>query len=57
LAARTFDNFSLSLQNDELCRVLFAGCHLVGMSSAFSNPILYGWFNEAFREEFRNIAR
>ena len=27
------------------------------MSSAFSNPILYGWFNEAFRDEFKNIAR
>lgn len=38
-------------------RICFALVHLIGMSSAFSNPILYGWFNEAFRAEFQNIAR
>ena len=27
------------------------------MSSAFSNPILYGWFNEAFQDEFTSIGR
>ncbi len=42
---------------NEFSRVMFGACHLIGMSSAFSNPILYGWFNDAFREEFQNIAR
>ncbi len=42
---------------NEFYRVMFGACHLIGMSSAFSNPILYGWFNDAFREEFQNIAR
>ena len=40
-----------------MSRICFALVHLIGMSSAFSNPILYGWFNEAFRTEFQNIAR
>jgi hypothetical protein len=44
-------------QNEQVGRVCFAFCHLIGMSSAFSNPILYGWFNEAFKEEFQNIGR
>lgn len=43
-------------QTEELSRICFALCHLIGMSSAFSNPILYGWFNEAFKEEFQSIA-
>ena len=45
------------LQSDTVSRICFALVHLIGMSSAFSNPILYGWFNEAFRTEFQNIAR
>ena len=50
--------FCLSIsQSEEAMRIGFAFCHLVGMSSAFSNPILYGWFNEAFKKEFQNIAR
>ena len=44
-------------QSDEVGRICFAFCHLIGMSSAFSNPILYGWFNEAFQDEFTSIGR
>ncbi|XP_064466084.1 neuropeptide F receptor-like [Ornithodoros turicata] len=36
-------------------RIVFAVCHMVGMSSACSNPILYGWLNSNFREEFERI--
>ncbi|RWS29867.1 neuropeptide F receptor-like protein [Leptotrombidium deliense] len=36
-------------------RVLFACCHLVGMSSACSNPLLYGFLNDNFRKEFKDI--
>lgn len=36
-------------------RILYAICHLTGMSSACSNPLLYGWLNENFRKEFREI--
>lgn len=30
----------------------YAFCHILGMSSACSNPILYGWYNNNFRREF-----
>ncbi|XP_047112083.1 neuropeptide F receptor-like [Schistocerca piceifrons] len=36
--------------------ILYAVCHMMGMSSACSNPLLYGWLNENFRKEFREIA-
>ena len=50
-------NVGAYFQSDMVSRICFALVHLIGMSSAFSNPILYGWFNEAFRTEFQNIAR
>ena len=33
----------------------FIGCHLLGMSSASINPVLYGFLNESFRKEFLDI--
>lgn len=30
---------------------------MMGMSSACSNPVLYGWLNENFKKEFREILR
>lgn len=36
-------------------RVMFAFCHMCGMSSACSNPFLYGWLNDNFRKEFQEI--
>ena len=33
----------------------YACCHILGMSSACSNPILYGWLNDKFYREFLNI--
>ena len=35
--------------------MIFALCHMVGMSSACSNPLLYGWLNETFRKEFIEV--
>lgn len=35
--------------------VSYAVCHMIGMSSACSNPLLYGWLNENFRKEFKEI--
>ncbi len=32
--------------------IIYATCHLIGMSSACANPFLYGWFNDNFRTEF-----
>ena len=36
-------------------RTVFAICHMIGMSSACSNPLLYGWLNDNFRKEFVDI--
>lgn len=41
--------------NSQVYRLLFACCHLAGMSSACSNPLLYGFLNDNFRKEFREI--
>ncbi|KAG5864837.1 hypothetical protein JTB14_027362 [Gonioctena quinquepunctata] len=35
--------------------VCYAVCHMMGMSSACSNPILYGCLNENFWKEFKDI--
>ncbi|OTF82058.1 neuropeptide F receptor-like protein, partial [Euroglyphus maynei] len=36
-------------------RITFAICHMFGMSSACSNPFIYGWLNQTFRNEFKEI--
>lgn len=35
--------------------VVYAFCHMIGMSSACSNPLLYGWLNDNFRKEFQEL--
>jgi neuropeptide F receptor len=35
--------------------ICYAICHMMGMSSACSNPLLYGWLNDNFRKEFNEI--
>ncbi|XP_071441175.1 neuropeptide Y receptor type 2-like [Hetaerina americana] len=34
---------------------VFAACHVAAMSSACTNPVLYGWLNTNFRREFAEI--
>ena len=36
-------------------RLVFPICHLLVLSSACTNPVLYGWLNENFRREFINV--
>ncbi len=55
-------NLTLDLYNPfklprdkEMMLIIYAACHLFGMSSACANPFLYGWFNENFRREFKLI--
>ncbi|MCL4150399.1 UNVERIFIED_CONTAM: hypothetical protein GTU68_020801 [Idotea baltica] len=50
-------NVSVDLNNPfgddhELMLIIYALCHMVGMSSSCSNPLLYGWLNRNFRKEF-----
>ena len=34
----------------EVMLTIFAGCHLVAMSTAVTNPVLYGFLNENFKQ-------
>lgn len=38
-------------------KIAYAICHLMGMSSACSNPVLYGCLNDNFLKEFKDILR
>ena len=37
--------------------LVFVICHILVLSSACTNPVLYGWLNENFRKEFLNVLR
>jgi hypothetical protein len=52
----TFDSEKTPLfSNIEHLFITYAVCHLASMTSAVSNPILYGFMNENFRREFKII--
>lgn len=41
--------------DEQTMTITYAVCHMCGMSSAVSNPLLYGWLNNNFRKEFEEI--
>lgn len=43
------------LLDEKSMTITYAICHMFGMSSAVSNPLLYGWLNDNFRKEFEEI--
>ncbi|KAI5645740.1 7 transmembrane receptor (rhodopsin family) domain-containing protein [Phthorimaea operculella] len=43
------------LFDEDSMTIVYAVCHMFGMSSAVSNPLLYGWLNDNFRKEFEEI--
>lgn len=43
------------LMDEKPMTITYAICHMFGMSSAVSNPLLYGWLNDNFRKEFEEI--
>lgn len=52
----SFDSEQTPLFQDvENLYITYAICHLASMTSAISNPILYGFMNENFRQEFSKI--
>jgi neuropeptide Y receptor len=42
-------------EDQETMLIIYAVCHVLGMSSACANPWLYGWYNDNFQNEFRDI--
>lgn len=43
-----------SLTEEQFC-ILYAVCHVTGMLSACANPVIYGYLNENFNREFKEI--
>ncbi|XP_026492445.1 neuropeptide F receptor [Vanessa tameamea] len=49
------DFSSEAILDETSMTITYAVCHMFGMSSAVSNPLLYGWLNDNFRKEFEEI--
>ena len=45
-----------SMTEEVFCGV-YAVCHVLGMSSACANPVIYGFLNENFSKEFRYVSK
>lgn len=43
-----------SLTHEQFC-IIYAICHVTGMLSACANPVIYGYLNENFNREFKEI--
>ncbi|XP_046643417.1 neuropeptide F receptor-like [Daphnia pulicaria] len=50
------DTWNVFGDDTETMLIVYAVCHMVGMSSACANPLLYGWLNDNFRKEFHKIG-
>merc|ERR1719361_1388443 len=44
-----------STMTDETLCILYAVCHVTSMLSACANPVIYGYLNENFNREFKDI--
>ena len=42
------------LTTEQFC-IIYAVCHVMGMLSACANPVIYGYLNENFNREFKEI--
>ena len=51
-ALRDTSRLTDSMTEEVFCGV-YAVCHVLGMSSACANPVIYGFLNENFSKEFR----
>ncbi|KAK4015651.1 hypothetical protein OUZ56_030625 [Daphnia magna] len=50
------DTWNVFGDDTETMLIVYAVCHMVGMSSACANPLLYGWLNDNFRKEFHRLG-
>lgn len=44
-----------SVLTDEQACIIYSICHVTSMLSACANPVIYGYLNENFNKEFRDI--
>ncbi len=45
-----------TLTEEQFC-ILYAMCHVTSMASACANPVIYGYLNENFNREFKDILQ
>ena len=50
----TVSNLVRSKSEQQLC-IIHAVCHVMGMLSACANPVIYGFLNENFHREFKEL--
>ncbi|KAK0399910.1 hypothetical protein QR680_003270 [Steinernema hermaphroditum] len=50
-------DFDSNQEPSEWFSLLFAAGHVVAMTSAALNPVIYSWFNPQFRETLQNVFR
>ncbi|KAK2149552.1 hypothetical protein LSH36_447g05018 [Paralvinella palmiformis] len=50
-----FEPQLLQFTDEQTGQLIFAICHMLVLSSACTNPVLYGWLNENFRREFVKV--
>ena len=43
--------------NGQQQTIIYAVCHVMGMLSACANPIIYGFLNENFSREFKELYK
>ena len=41
-----FTIFKIFSRSEGPARLLYSACHLAGMTSALTNPVIYGYFNQ-----------
>ena len=50
----TVSSLVRSRSEQQLC-IIHAVCHVMGMLSACANPVIYGFLNENFQREFKEL--
>ena len=51
-----FEPFDNSEEDTRLMLMIFAFCHLSAMTSVCSNPVMYGFLNENFKQSFTSLV-
>ena len=52
-----FEPFENNEEDTKVMLMFFACCHLSAMSSVCSNPIMYGFLNENFKQSLHSLVR
>ena len=54
LSLKVFFSF-ISFQDNKTFYFVLGLCHAVALSSSFTNPVMYGWFNTSLRSELETL--